>query len=62
MINPAWPNIILCVSRVFLYSPTYAGEDHFSQQVVASPGQHAPIVTAQGVLPHPSEGTLSFTI
>ena len=60
VINLAWPNI--CVHILYLY--TYAGDDHFPQQVVAraSPGQHDPMVTPQGVLPHPFQGTLSFTI
>ena len=54
----------MCVKGIIHYLYTYAGDDHFSHQVVAraSPGQHDPIVTAQGVLPHPSQGTLSFTI
>ena len=56
--------ICVCVKGINLYnySHTYAGDDHFPQQVVGSPGQHAQIVTAQGVLTHPSQGTLSFTI
>ena len=64
MINLACPNICVCVKGIIHYLYTYAGDDHFSHQVVAraSPGQHDPIVTSQGVLPHPSPGTLSFTI
>jgi len=48
--------------HIILYSHTHVGEEHLPQQVVGSSGQQAHIVTAQGVLPHPFPGTLSFTI
>ena len=51
--------LCVCIKGIDLYSHTYAG-GHFPQQVVGSPGQHAPIVTSRGVLPHPSQGTLSL--